>query len=705
MDNQSQIENGQPNTPSGPLGQEPMSPIKESILLRVKLLYTFFTLLCVAIFVKIIWIQVGSSGDELREMGVQISFKTEVLEARRGNILSQDGRILSTSIPLYELRLDLAADGLTDKIFDANIDRLAASLALFFKDKGPSQYATELRSARAQKKRYYAIAPRKVNFVELQQIKNFPILNEGLPAGFIAQETYRRVKPLGDVAGRTIGFVNSNGVKLGIEGGFDDVLRGVDGLTVKQKISGNFWIPISSDLNIEPVNGFDVVTTIDIELQDIVQTALRERIVEVEADWGTVVLMEVSTGQIKAIANITRLKSGELVEDYNYAVGISQEPGSTFKLAGLLTLVDDAKMPLSTIIDTEGGEVTIGQAKVVDTRSWGYGPISLQHVFEVSSNIGIAKAVNKAYGHMPSRFVDNIVKMGLGKDLGLQIAGEPRPTVKHPKIKGSGWDGTSLTMMSYGYAIRLTPLQTLAFYNAVANDGKFVKPQFVKSLMENGKVIKEYPSETLVEHIADISSIRTVQQALRGVVENGTASALKNDQYTVAAKTGTAQIAMGKRGYTTADGSRHYLGSIAGYFPADNPRYSMIVAFKTYYKTGSDKAYYGGKLTTPVFRKIADRIFTSDYDFLRPASPAHAAATAQTVDRQATVANMLKNRTGVVDSLGVPLVVGLGLDEAMQMVEKAGFAVKVSGFGRVKSHKLIVDSLSNTRTVWLQLGK
>lgn len=683
-----------------------ISSIKESILLRVKLLYTLFTVLCVAVFLKIIWIQSGDGGEQLREKGIQYSFRSEVLEARRGNILSDDGRILSTSIPLYELRLDLAAEGLTDKIFADNVDALAGELSLFFGDRSPAEYALELRTARVQKKRYQAIAPRKINYVELQQVRQFPMFRLGVNAGFIAEETYRRVQPLGNVAGRTIGFVNSNGVKLGIEGGFDDVLRGVDGLTVKQKISGDFWIPITSPLNIEPVNGLDVVTTIDIEMQDIVQTALRERIQEVEADWGTVAIMEVATGHIKAIANITRLKTGEMIEDYNYAVGMSQEPGSTFKLAALLTLVDDGHLPLSTIINTEGGTVMIGQAKVTDTRSWGYGAISLQHVFEVSSNIGMAKAVNRVYAARPQRFVDNIVKMGLGKELGLQITGEPRPTIKHPSIKGSGWDGTSLTMMSFGYAIRLTPLQTLAFYNAVAAGGRMVRPQFVKALMENGHTYKEYPTETIIDQIASPTSIRIVQQALQGVVENGTGRALKNPQYTVAAKTGTAQIAMGRRGYTTADGSRHYLGSIAGYFPADKPRYSMIIAFKTYYKAGSDKMYYGGALASPLFRTIADRIYTSDYDFLKPINRPGASSSLGThlkVGGEVGAA-LIARGAMAVDSLGMPVVKGLGLSDAVQIMEKAGYAVRTVGLGRVYDQKIVVDSTTMRRTAVLTLS-
>lgn len=685
-------EQQQPALP--PTQPNEISPFKESILLRVKWLYTVFSVIAIIVVVRVILIQVGTSGDELRQMGIQYSFRSERLEAARGDILSHDDRILSTSIPLYELRLDLGAPGLTDQLFNQSVGGLAESLAAFFGDSSARTYEYNLRRARLEQKRYHPIAPRKVNYVELQQIREFPLLCEGVrKGGFIAEPTFRRVKPLGDVAMRAIGFVNSNGIKLGIEGGFDDVLRGVEGLTIKQKISGNFWIPIASPLNIEPINGMDVRTTIDIEMQDIVQIALRERIVEVEADWGTVVIMEVATGHVKAIANITRKRDGELVEDYNYAVGMSQEPGSTFKLAGLLTLVDDAKLPISTIINTEGGEVMIGQAKVVDTKSGGYGSIPLSRVFEVSSNIGMAKAVNRCYGSNPAKFVDHIKQMGLGKELGLQITGEPRPTIKHPDIASSGWDGTSLTMMSYGYALRLTPLQTLAFYNAVANNGRMMRPQFVTALIEKGKVVRQIEPEVIIEQIGSPEAIRTVQNALRGVVLHGTAKTLINDRYTVAAKTGTAQIAMGRHGYTAADGSRHYLGSIAGYFPAENPKYSMVIAFKTYYKAGSGKTYYGGALSAPLFRTIADRIYSSTYEFLKPAPVTSPLA----LDPSTARANG-------VDSLGAPRVAGMRFNDAVRLLEDEGYTVVAHGKGVVTDQSMIVDSITGERQIHLTLN-
>lgn len=683
--------NQEHHIPQGP--STPPSPIKRSILVRVKSLYLVLGLLCVAILIKILWIQNAPYSDDLRGQGQQVSFRTEIIEPMRGNILSADGRILTTTLPTYELRLDLAAQGITNRLFDDNVRGLADSLAAFFGDRPASGYLLELRKARMEKARYWRFAPRKVNFVELQRIKRFPLLELGQNrGGFIAVEANQRVRPLGNVASRTVGFVNTNGVKLGIEGGFDDVLRGVDGMTVKQKISGDFWIPIQSDLNVEPTPGLDVQTTLDIELQDIAQTSLRERIDEIEADWGTVVIMEVATGHIKAIANATRKKTGEVVEDYNYAVGISLEQGSTFKLATLIALLDDAKMPISEVIDTESGEVQIGQAKVRDSHL-GYGAISLERAFEVSSNVAMAKAINRYYGGRPTKFLDALDRMGIGKPIGLQVMGEGMPVVKDPRNKKSGWDGTTLTMMSFGYALNLTSLQVLTLYNAVANNGVMVKPQLVTSLQEKGAVVKTFPTEVIRDRIASPTTIQTVQRAMQGVVLNGTARVLQSPKYTVAAKTGTAQVAMGRHGYQMADGSRHYLGSIAGYFPAQNPKYSMIISIKTFYRAGSNKVYYGGALASPVFKAIADRIYGSSFHFLRPV------AADSSVDMTRGVRAIEGGRVAV-DSMGIPNVVGLDARAALGVLEGAGYQVRIAGRGaRVVGY----TSDSTAKIVMLQM--
>ncbi len=670
-----------------------------SMVRTMKVIYVGFCLAAILVVVVIGITQIGSSGEKLRVLGEQHAYRSERIAAARGNILSDDDRILSTSIPYYELRIDFAAPGLTDELFEQNIAALAHSLSSFFKDSSASSYERKLRQARADGKRYFRIAPRKVNYVELQQIEKFPLIDRGVrQSGFIYEPSYRRVRPFGDVAVRTIGFVNSNGVKLGIEGSYDDVLRGLEGLNIKQKISGSFWIPIQSNLNIDPVNGLDVRTTINIEMQDIAQSALRDRVEEAEADWGTVVVMEVESGEIKALANITRLRDGELVEDYNYAVGMSQEPGSTFKLPVLLTLLDDGGMSMGSVIDTEDGEVMIGEAKVVDTRVGGYGRLTLEEVFEKSSNVGMAKAVNLVYGGRESHFVDRIMESGIGKELGLQIAGEPRPTIKDPRVKGSGWDGTSLTMMSYGYAVRVTPMQTLAYYNGVANGGKLVAPRLVTALLDKGKVVREFPSEVLVEQIASPGAIKEAQRALLGVVESGTARSLRNPLFTIAAKTGTAQIAMGRSGYITADGSRHYLSSIVGYFPADKPKYTMIVACKTYYKKGSDKIYYGSALAAPLFKTIAHNIYTSSYEFV---TPLHGGGSGgQEGGLSGTV---LPAEAGKVDSLGVPRVIGLSMNRALGMLEQRGFEVEFQGRGTVVSQSYHKDTTSGVVTISLTL--
>ncbi len=662
-----------------------------------KWLYSIFTILSILIIIKIIVIQVGTSGDELRSMGEQYSFRSERIEAVRGNILADDQRILSTSIPYYELRMDFATPGMESEFFESNVGALAASLSTFFGDTTAAAYETDLREARTERKRYHRIAPRRVNFVELQQIKTFPIICEGVrKSGFIAESTYRRMRPYGDLAMRTIGFVNASGTKLGIEGSFDDGLNGLAGLTVKQKISGSFWIPIQSRLNIDPVDGMDVKTTINIEIQSIVQSELHSRIQEIEADWGTAIVMEVATGHIKAIANVTRKRNGELVEDYNYAVGMSQEPGSTFKLPVLMTLLDDGKISLDDKFDTEGGTVMIGRARVTDVRRGGHGVITLREIFEQSSNIGMAKAVEKVYSEDESRFVDEILDFGFDKNSGLHVSGEPHPTIKHPRVRGSGWDGTSMTMMSYGYALRVTPLQTLTLYNAVANGGRMMRPMLVSELQRKGETVKTFPTEVIKEQIATPETIREVQHALESVVKNGTARSLQNPYFSSAAKTGTAQIAIGRSGYKTADGSRHYLGSVAGYFPADNPKYSIIVAFKTFYKAGSGRAYYGGQLAAPLFKSISERIYNSSYEFLTPYSGNDNFAP-QEHKEHAIVAEE-------VDSLGIPNVMGMSFDDALSALEQRGFDVHSSGVGKVSNVEPIVDSVGQVHHINITLS-
>lgn len=704
------------------------NPIKESILLRASILHLVFWVMAIWAVGVVVWLQLGPKAQSYKEQATQYSFRNEILQASRGDILSDDYRTMATSIVYYDLRMDLATTGLTDELFNANVAPLSVALAEFFKDKSAAQYQTELMAARQEHKRYYRLTSKKVDYLELQQLLKFPILN--LPpniGGFIPQEMGRRVNPYGELAGRTIGFVNKNGVKVGLEGNFDDYLKGRDGITVKQKISGNFWIPVSSQLNIEPVNGQDVVTTINIEIQDIVQRALNARLVEAEADWGTIVVMDVKTGHIKAIANGTRGKDGKVVEDYNYAVGMSLEPGSTFKLAGMLALLDDMKVPITKQIDTEGGTAQVGYVKVVDSRNGGYGVQSLAGVFEHSSNIGMAKAVMQYYSSNPARFVEYMSKLGLNKEFGLQIAGEAKPLIKHPALK-NGWDGTTLTMMSYGYALRVAPIHTLALYNAIANDGHMIKPQFVTELRDHGKQIRQYPPETIVPSICSPITLANIKSAMVGVVERGTAKMLQNNQYQMAAKTGTAQIAMGRAGYSTGSGAKHYLGSVVGYFPADKPRYTIIVALKTFYTPGSDKPYYGGALAGPLFKQVADQIYNIDFELHKPqatnqgTSTARLSASAGPAEDLNTLVRTLglpyPKANGMMaaidsgrvtayipktDSLGVPNVKGVALNLALKTLYDKGYKVRIDGRGRIYDQQTERDPKTDQTTVILKL--
>ena len=587
--------------------------IRKEIYNRSLYLYYIFLAIGLIIVGRMLYIQYSAEGYALREEGKGYkSFGIRNTPAKRGNILSFDNRILATTIPLFHIHMDFAAEGLPDESFREGVDSLAICLSAFFKDKTPRDYRDSLIRWHAQGLRYKRITPRRVNYIELKEVSSFPILRRGRNRGGMLVDTLQqRVFPHGDLARRTIGRVNESGALYGIERSFNDQLKGIDGKTAVQKISGNFWMPIQDESNIDPIDGYDIVSTIDIDVQDVAETMLKQQLIKHDALWGTAILMEVNTGEIRAIANLAKNESDSItyIENYNYAIGSNLEPGSTFKLVSLMTLLDDAKANINEIIDTEDGTAYIGSAKVKvsDTKRGGYGKISLRRVFEVSSNIGFAKAVNKYYADSPEKFTDYLYKLGINKPFELQLEGEAEPVIRKPGDRF--WNGTSLTMMSFGYALMLSPIHTLALYNAIANDGKYMKPLFVTEIREKGTTIQNFEPEVITEQICSPSTLRFLKESLEGVVNDGTAAVLRNKYYKVAGKTGTAQVAKGSQGYIV-NGGRYYLASIVGYFPADNPKYSCIVAIETFHPEGSNKVYYGGSLSGPVFRAIADKVYS-----------------------------------------------------------------------------------------------
>lgn len=708
---------------------EKRSQIAKDILRRVRWLYVVFLLIATAIVARVLWIQYGPDGDELRAQARKITFERVAMEAERGDILSADGRILATSIPTYEIRMDFGAAGLADSVFNRYADSLATCLASFFKDKSKASYKKMLSAAHADKKnnRYKLISPRRVNYLEEKEICRFPIFRLGANrGGYIKVKVNKRLLPHGSLAERTIGMTNQSGVRLGVEGAFDEQLRGADGSTLMQRVSGTFRVPVADPLNLEPVNGMDVVTTLDIDLQDVAEKALREQLELGNADWGTVVLMEVATGDIHAMANITRKAPEVYREDFNYAIGRRMEPGSTFKLASLITLLEDAGMSLDKEIDCEGGRARVGRRMVVDDHKEGV--LSLRRVFEVSSNIGFAKSVNEAYGNDPARYVDFIDGLGMNKPLGMQIPGEQLPLIKYPGKPG--WDGTSLVMMSYGYALEITPMHTLMLYNAVANGGKMMHPRLVKEIQSYGQTVRSFEPEVVNPAICSEHTLKLVRECLQGVTQEGTGSRLHNPWYEVAAKTGTAQMPFDNGGYMDSRGGRNYLATLVGYYPSDNPKYSCIVAIKTYHGPGRRGTYYGASLSLPVFKAIADRVYARNSQW-------HHFAADGSDDTRRPVAGEIKNGRSdylrlVADKLSVPLdidrhsgewvaveppdtaagaadshlqtaeidddgqtvpsVIGMGLRDALFLLESRGMTVAFSGKGKVVSQSISAGS-------------
>lgn len=719
------------------------SQINKHILRRVRWLYFFFLLATVMIIAKVIWVQYGPDGGELREKAREITYAFVNIPAERGDILSGDGRLLASSITEYTIRMDFAAGGLTDEVFNANVDSLAHNLSVFFKDRSKAAYKTMLVNARNNKtkNRYKQVCPRRVSYLEEKQIKKFPLFRLGQNrGGYIAEPESRRVRPHGSLASRTIGVVNKSGTKVGVEGAFDSQLTGRDGLELRQKVSGTFRVPVPSTLNEEPVNGMDVVTTLNVDIQDVAESMLKKQLETGNADWGTVVLMEVATGEIHAMANLTRKSPGVYVEDFNYAIGRRAEPGSTFKLATLIALLEDGNMSLDQMIDCENGHARVGIVNIDDDHRESV--ISLRRVFEKSSNIGFAKSVYGLYKDKPERFVNFINKMGFDKPLGMQISGEQSPLVKDPSIRDpknvKAWDGMTLVKMSYGYALEVTPMQTLTLYNAVANGGKLMKPLLVKEIQSYGKTVRTFEPEVLNAAICSQKTIAFAQECLLGVTEEGTAArSLKNPYYKVAAKTGTAQMPMASGGYMDARGGRDYLATLVGYFPADNPKYSCIVAVKTYNAPGQRNMYYGAQLAAPVFRAIADRVYAAnpswhatvdnsvpaiplpaadikggrEKDVLRVASKLSVPVKVDKDDSEWIKVTTTEDSKLVAvsalpeDETLVPSVLGMGLSDAIYVLEERGLRVSFTGKGKVKAQSTAAGSqLKKGEIVMLTLG-
>ena len=634
------------------------------------------TLLFSLIIFRVIDIQY-LQGNKYRKISKDLTRKPFAIEANKGNVYASDGNLLATSMSKFTIRMDVMSVDV--KIFDRDVVKLSVNLANFL-GKSPKFFEKKLRNARKSKNRYILIA-KDIGYNDYMKMKQFPIFKLGVyKGGFIAEHKTVRAHPIGKIAERTIGYHDNRG-DAGIEGAFVDYLKGEDGLRWKQKIAKGQWKPINDVNEKEPVQGYDVVTTLDVNIQDITHHALLRQLEYFEADHGCAVVMETATGEIKAISNLGRTSAGKYYEKRNYAVWEAHEPGSTFKLASLMAALDDKMIDTSTVVDTEKGRIFIHGKRVEDSQRGGYGEISAARVFEVSSNVGIVKLIREHYDDKPEKFLDHLKDYGLTNKIGLPIKGEGKPIVYYPGKPG--WNKISLEWMSWGYSIAVTPLQTLMLYNAVANNGEMVKPRFIKELRKENRIKKSFKKEVINPQIATPETIKKLKKVLENVVEKGTANNIYSSNFSMAGKTGTAKKYVGrhvnKKGDTIAGGysNKRYVASFAGFFPADLPKYSCIVVIHDPLKK---KGYYGATVAAPVFKEIAQKIYTTtsvDDDLVKEKF-----SSQKIGDQYASFYKKIKNTETIPNVIGMPAM------DAVSLLENVGLNVKIKGIGKVKKQSI-----------------
>jgi cell division protein FtsI (penicillin-binding protein 3) len=676
-----------------------------------------------AVVYRIFYLQ-RIQGDKWNKMAEQISLRYLPVKATRGNIYSDNGSLLATSLPFFKVAFDPSQP--SDELLKKNLDSLAYLLSKTFKDNSAKEYRRRILEARKDKRQYLLLSRAEINYQQKKQIQEWPIFREGRnKGGIIFEKVEKRYHPFSTLGYRTIGSVDETEKgTVGLEYSFNNQLGGVDGKALFQKMAGS-WRPVFDGTEVKAKDGLDIETTIDVNLQDVAESALLAALTDHNADYGSVVLMEVKTGEIKAMSNLSKNPEGNYWERYNYAVGSqgAVEPGSTFKLASMMALLEETDLKLTDTVQTGNGEYKFYNQVMKDHKPGGYGTITVKQVFESSSNIGIAKLVVEHFGKKPSEFIDFVKEMGVGQPLGFQMAGEGKPYIKSPS--DSSWSGISLPWISHGYELKLTPLQTLTMFNAVANDGKMITPIIVRSVRKADKVVEEFEPRVINKRICSKETLANLRELLEGVVERGTASNINGTHYKIAGKTGTAKK------YVNGKYVNQYYASFAGYFPADAPKYSCIVVID------NPKNYriYGSDVAAPVFKEIADKIYSQDIDVHKEYRPAVAYQTEVfPVVRAGFLPelSMICNEFGVSNhemaddeewvktrlvgkSIGwtankvkeglVPDVAGMTLRDALFVLENAGLKVRIEGDGRVESQSRMAGTrVSEGSEIKIKLG-
>jgi cell division protein FtsI (penicillin-binding protein 3) len=685
--------------------------VKRDILWRVYLSYILVVVACAAIFGKAIYIQ-QVQGTHWRSMSDSLHQKLDEIEAERGTIYSEDGQMLSTSIPQFDIYIDFRVEALREKNglrFRSNIDSLSDCLANLFKDQTAGEYKSMLQQGYANEDGYFLLK-KKISFREYEQLRTFPLFKMGrYKSGMIANEKTIRLNPYQMLAFRTIGLARDSN-KVGLEMTYDSLLKGRNGKQFVRKIAGGVSVPVDDTYEIEPETGKDIVSTIDVFIQDVTENALMKMMVKNEATTGCAIVMETKTGKIKAIANLGKRSEGSYWEDFNYAI-TPTEPGSTFKLATMMALLEDKKVRLTDIVNIEGGSWHINGQTVYDAEQRGDFNVTVKQAFEKSSNVGMAKLVWGNYGNNPNQYLRHLKKMRMDTLTGIDLTGERSPVIFRPGNKL--WGPTTLPWMAFGYNLLVSPLQTITFYNAIANGGKMMRPYLVSAVKDEGVLLHDFQPKTVDEKICSDETLRLLHECLEGVCIEGTAAKLlKGTPYRVAGKTGTALVANGKFGYA----EQIYQSSFAGYFPAENPQYTCLVVIKN---KPHAIAHHGADVAGPVFKEIADRLYST---YIR--SNQSAVAQQKKIDSSAFTYTGLKQEVTLIgstlrmpfadssfrtdewinvngrnasvvltkktiDTQAMPELKGMGLKDVVYLCENIGLKVTVKGKGKVAAQSII----------------
>ncbi len=683
--------------------------IKQDIIERANHIYYLVVVLALAIMVRLAYVQYFQTfkGKLWRDRVAETIIKPDTVRAMRGNIYATDGSLLATSLPTYIVGLDPTQA--KPEYFNQKVDSLGVLLARIYRDRSARDYTDLVRDARARKRRYVLLNRRRVTFEERQEMLKWPFFRSTpkvAARGGVLRPHYERYHPFGSMAERTIGNLDAKTGRglIGLEASFQRDLAGKDGFGLVEVLSGNVRKPVSSGPDLRPEPGMDLYTTIDVNYQDMAESSLRQTLEKYSAAKGCVIVMEVATGEIRAMANLTRTRTGSYTENFNHALADRTDPGSTFKLATMMALMEEKAISLNQPVHTGGGSMRYNGLAINDAHHGGMGTLTARQVFEKSSNVGTHLLMRSYYYKRPDLYCNYLRRFHLTEPTGIHMKGEAIPVVRNPDMKG--WSKVSLTSMSYGYEMQITPLQMLAFYNAVANNGQWVRPTVVRQVKLANEVIHDNVPYTAPERICSPETARLAQELLRGVVQRGTAKHINNPHYAIAGKTGTAQkVVNGKYKVGT------YYTSFIGYFPANNPKYSMITVVDS--PQGDNiNSLFAGAVAAPIFRQVADRIVAYDIRMHAPIRAGQNATDPKTglmagyADDIHTISTALRVQSepsteGWVEKTGsgrwksrptrpdqVPDVRGLPLRDALFLLENRGFRVSIEGHGKVKAQSV-----------------